>query len=88
MSFVGWYHLNGFGVGAYVGSERLGDTSGSAERGARERLTGAHPLPFVLPHACAVGRAIPHVVRWAGLVVAAAEATGYASQACTGARKG
>ena len=44
-------------MGAYVGSDRRGDPSGSAERGARERLTSAHPLAYVLPHACAVGRA-------------------------------
>ena len=63
-------------MGSTLGSHRRGDPSGSAQPGARERLTGAHPLPFDLPDACAVGRAHHHVVRWAGLVVAAATGGG------------
>ena len=59
-----------------------------SERGPRKRLTGAHPLPFVLPHACALGGANHYVVRWAGLVVATVRATRYAAQASTGACKG
>ena len=44
-----------FVVGSTLGSHWRGYQSGSAERGARKRLKGAHPLPFVLPHACALG---------------------------------